>query len=177
MKRDSIAVFGSSQASPSSPTYRTARELGRELARLGAEIRCGGYGGVMEAVAAGGKEAGGRVVGCTIGWFLGTRTPCPDLTETHESQDLHARVRCLLQGARSAIALPGGIGTFNELFWVWTLLLHGREDAPDRLVLLDGAWDELLDLLDRRFEFGDAARKLVRVARTPAEAAKIAWNR
>jgi uncharacterized protein (TIGR00730 family) len=177
MKRDSVAVFGSSQASPSSPTYRTARELGRELARLGAEIRCGGYGGVMEAVAAGGKEGGGHVVGCTIEWFLGARTPCPDLTETRESQDLHARVRCLLEGARSAIALPGGIGTFNELFWVWTLLLHGRADAPDRLVLLDGAWDELLDLLDQRFEFGAAARKLVRVARTPAEAAEIAWSR
>jgi uncharacterized protein (TIGR00730 family) len=177
MKRDSVAVFGSSQAPPSSPIYRAARELGGELARLGAEIRCGGYGGVMAAVAAGGKEAGGRVVGCTIGWFLGTRTPCPDLTETQESQDLHARVRCLLQGARSAIALPGGIGTFNELFWVWTLLLHGREDAPDRLVLLGDVWDDLLDLLDRRFEFGDTARRLVRVARTPAEAAEIAWSR
>jgi hypothetical protein len=68
MKRDSVAVFGSSQAPASSPTYRAARELGRELARLGAEIRCGGYGGVMAAVAAGGKEAGGRVVGCTVQW-------------------------------------------------------------------------------------------------------------
>ena len=65
----------------------------------------------------------------------------------------------------------------NELFWVWTLLLHGRKDAPDRLVLLGELWDELLDLLDRRFEFGERARKLVRVARTPAEAAEIAWAR
>jgi uncharacterized protein (TIGR00730 family) len=176
MKRDAVAVFGSSQAPPSSPTYRTARDLGRELARLGAEIRCGGYSGAMSAVAAGGKEAGGRVVGCTIDWFADTRTPCPDLTEIQDSHDLHARVQCLLQGARSAIALSGGIGTFNELFWVWTLLLHGRKDAPGRLILLDGPWDELLDLLDRRFEFGEAARKLVRVASTPAEAADIAWN-
>jgi uncharacterized protein (TIGR00730 family) len=176
MKRDAVAVFGSSQTPPSSSAYRTARELGRELARLGAEIRCGGYSGVMAGVAAGGKEAGGRVVGCTIGWFADTRTPCPDLTETQDSQDLHARVQCLLQGARSAIALSGGIGTFNELFWVWTLLLHRRKDAPGRLVLLDGPWDELLDFLDRRFEFGEAARKLVHVARTPSEAAEIAWN-
>ena len=177
MKRDAVAVFGSSQALPSSPVYRSARELGWELARLGAEIRCGGYGGVMEAVAAGGKDAGGRIVGCTIGWFQGARTPCPDLTETQDSQDLHTRVQCLLRGARSAIALPGGIGTMNELFWVWTLLLHGPADAPDRLVLLGDAWEGLLDFLDDRFEFGPQARKLVRVARTAAEAAEIAWSR
>ena len=77
---------------------------------------------------------------------------------------------------RSAIALPGGIGTFNELFWVWTLLLHGRQDAPVRLVLLDGPWDELIDFLGRRFEFGEAARNLVRVASTPQEAAELAWT-
>jgi uncharacterized protein (TIGR00730 family) len=177
MKRDSVVVFGSSQAPESSATYGTARELGRELARLGAEIRCGGYGGVMAAVAAGGKEAGGRVVGCTVRWFSGSRTPCPDLTEVQEASDLHVRLQCLLQGARSAVALPGGIGTMNELFWVWTLLLHGRKDAPDRLVLLGEFWEELLDLLDRRFEFGEQARKLVRVVRTPAEAAEIAWAR
>jgi uncharacterized protein (TIGR00730 family) len=177
MKRDAVAVFGSSQAAPSSPTYRAARELGRELARLGAEIRCGGYGGVMEAVAAGGKEGGVRVVGCTIEWFAAVRTPCLDLTEVQEAPDLHVRVQCLLQGARGAVVLPGGIGTMNELFWVWTLLLHGRKDAPDRLVLLGEVWGELLDLLDHRFEFGEQARKLVRVARTPIEAAEIAWTR
>lgn len=171
---NAVAVFGSSRTPPSSPAYDTALELGRELARLGAEIRCGGYAGVMAAVAAGGKAAGGRVVGCTIGWFADTRTPCPDLTEIQDSQDLHARVRCLLQGVRSAIALPGGIGTFNELFWVWTLILHGH--GPGRLVLLGESWGELLDFLDRRFEFGEAARSLVRVASTPAEAAEIAWN-
>jgi uncharacterized protein (TIGR00730 family) len=177
MNRDAVAVFGSGQTPPSSSTYRNARELGRELARLGAEIRCGGYGGVMEGVAAGAKEEGGRVVGCTIGWFLGARTPCPDLTEVEDSPDLHARVECLLRGARSAIALPGGIGTFNELFWVWTLVLHGRKDAPDRLVLLADPWEALLDCLDRHFEFGERARALVRMARTPSEAAAIAWNR
>jgi uncharacterized protein (TIGR00730 family) len=176
MKRDAVAVFGSSQAPPSSGTYRTARELGLELARLGAEIRCGGYSGVMEAVAAGGKEGDARVIGCTIGWFADTRTPCADLSEIQDSRDLHERVQCLLHGARSAIALPGGIGTFNELFWVWTLLLHGRQDAPARLVLLDGPWDELLDFLGRRFEFGEAARNLVRVASTPQEAAELAWT-
>ncbi len=59
----SVAVFGSSRAAPESPTYNLARELGAALARRGAEVRCGGYAGVMAGVAEGARAAGGRVVG------------------------------------------------------------------------------------------------------------------
>ena len=74
MARDSVVVFGSSQAPRDSPHHRLAGELGAALARRGAVVRCGGYGGVMEAVASGAKSAGGRVVGCTLKWFAESRT-------------------------------------------------------------------------------------------------------
>ena len=176
MAKEAVAVFGSSQATPEAPHYRLAGELGRELALRGAEVRCGGYGGVMEAVATGVKQAGGKIVGCTLDWFRDTRIPFGGLDEIQESADLHERIDCLLRGARAAVVLPGGVGTLNELFWVWTLLLHDRDEGPQSLVLLGEPWEELLALLNRRFEFGDPILSLLQVALTPAEAAEIAWK-
>jgi uncharacterized protein (TIGR00725 family) len=169
----SIAVFGSSQAPPGSPAYGLASAVGRAIARRGLIVRCGGYAGVMEGVARGAREAGGRVVGCTIEWFADTRRPNPDLDEVHASPDLGSRLDCLLRGTRGAIVLSGGVGTLNELFWLWTLLSCDRGDGR-ALVVLGEPWRELLDLLVRRFEFPTGVRELVRIAADPEEAAAIA---
>ncbi|HEU4725445.1 MAG TPA: LOG family protein [Candidatus Eisenbacteria bacterium] len=174
MSAVSVAVFGSSQASNAAPHYRLAESLGRALAKRGAIIRCGGYGGIMEGVAAGAKTEGGRVVGCTLRWFAEARKPNSFLDEVHESPDLHARVRCLLGGTRAAIVLPGGVGTLNELFWVWTLLMFDRDDGPQGLVLLGDQWKELMDFLSRRFEVNDAVLSLITIARDPEDAARLA---
>jgi uncharacterized protein (TIGR00730 family) len=176
MTKTSVAVFGSSKAPRASPHYRTARELGAALARRGAVVRCGGYGGVMEAVTEGAIGAGGKVVGCTLAWYGETRVPFSELSEVVEAADLCERIQNLLAGTRGAVALPGGVGTLNELFWVWTLMTHDRDEDPDALVLLGEPWEELLDLLDQRFEFGPDLRGLVRVTRDPDEAAAIAWG-
>jgi len=176
MTKDSVVVFGSSQAPRDSPHYRLAAELGAALARRGAEVRCGGYGGVMEAVAAGVASAEGRVVGCTLGWFSESRVPNRHLDEVHETHNLHSRIECLLKGTRGAVVLPGGVGTLNELFWVWTLLLFDRDDGPQSIVLLGEPWEELLSLLSRRFEFPPPIRSLVTITRSAEEAASIAWG-
>lgn len=177
MTKTSVAVFGSSKAPRDSPHHRQARELGAALARRGAVVRCGGYGGVMEAVTEGARAAGGKVVGCTLAWYRETRVPHSELSEVIEAADLAERIQNLLAGARAAIVLHGGVGTLNELFWVWTLMTHDRDDiGPDALVLLGEHWNELLDLLDRRFEFGPDLRGLLRVAKDPEEAARIAWG-
>lgn len=128
----------------------------------------------MEAVAAGVKSAGGRTVGCTLKWFSEARGPNQHLDEVHEAPNLHARIECLLRATRAAVVLPGGVGTLNELFWVWTLLLFDRDDGPESIVLLGEPWEELMEVLARRFEFGTPIRSLVRLARTPEEAAEIA---
>lgn len=176
MTKTSVAVFGSSKAERDSPHHRMARELGAALARRGAIVRCGGYGGVMEAVTEGAIGAGGKVVGCTLAWYKETRVPSSGLSEVVEAADLCQRIKNLLAGTRAAIVLPGGVGTLNELFWVWTLMTHDRDEDPDSLVLLGDHWEELLDLLDKKFEFGPDLRGLLRVARDPEEAAAIAWG-
>jgi len=176
MTRDSVVVFGSSQAQRDSPHHRLAAKLGVALARQGAEVRCGGYGGVMEAVASGAKSAGGRVVGCTLGWFAESRAPNTHLDEVHEAADLHARIECLLRGSRGAVVLPGGVGTLNELFWVWTLLLFDRDEGPQSIVLLGEPWEELMAVLTGRFEFPKPIRDLVQLTRSADEAAAIAFG-
>ncbi len=168
-----VAVFGSSRAGPETPAYSLALDLGRALARRGAEVRCGGYGGVMEAVSRGAREGGGRVVGCTLAWPGESRGANPYLTEEIPCASLDARIAAILEGTRGAVALHGGVGTLNELLWLWTLLLHGRGDGR-ALVLLGEAYAELLDFLGRRFEVDARVRGLVRVARGAEEAAALA---
>jgi uncharacterized protein (TIGR00730 family) len=174
MAKDSVVVFGSSQARRDSPHFGLASELGAAIARRGADVRCGGYGGVMEAVASGAKSAGGRVIGCTLKWFAESRVSNSHLDEVHEAASLHARIECLLRGARGAVVLPGGVGTLNELFWVWTLLLFDRDEGPQSIVLLGEPWEELMAVLERRFEFPQPIRALVGHARTADEAAAMA---
>jgi uncharacterized protein (TIGR00730 family) len=173
MARDSVVVFGSSQASRESTHYRLAEDLGVALGKRGVEVRCGGYGGIMEAVAAGAKREGGTVFGCTLKWFAERRLPNSHLDQVHESANLHTRIECLLRGARGAVVLPGGVGTMNELFWVWTLLLFDRDEGPQSIALLGEPWAELLSLLGRSFEFDGPIRSLVSLAQTAEEAVAI----
>jgi len=176
MAKTSVAVFGSSQAPRNSPHYNVGVEVGSALARRGAVIRCGGYGGVMEAVASGAKAEGGTVVGCTLRWFGESRVPNTQLDEVNEAPDLAARLDCLLKDTRGAVVLHGGVGTLNELLWVWTLLMHDRDEGPESIALLGEQWEELLAFLTQRFEVAPPVRELVRVAATPDEAAAIAWG-
>jgi uncharacterized protein (TIGR00730 family) len=169
----SVAVFGSSRAARGSATYELARELGAALARRGASVRCGGYAGVMQGVAEGARSEGGRVVGCTIDWFEDSRTPNEHLDEVVPAADLPARIARLLEGASAAIALPGGIGTLNELFWVWTLLLHGKGEGR-KLIALGAPYLDLMQLLEQRFEVDPPIRDLVHLASSVDEAAELA---
>src|SRR5512142_346265 len=93
-----VAVFGSSRAGPETPAYSLALSLGRALARRGVEVRCGGYGGVMEAVSRGAREAGGRVVGCTLVWPGESRSANPHLSEEIPCTSLDARIAAILEG-------------------------------------------------------------------------------
>jgi uncharacterized protein (TIGR00730 family) len=169
----SVVVFGSSRAKVGSREYTRAVELGAALAHRAVEVRCGGYGGLMEAVSRGAREAGGRVVGCTLSWQGETRKPNGWLSEEIPSPTLEARIESMLRGSTAAIALHGGVGTLNELLWVWTLLLHGV-DSKRALVLLGDPYRELVEFLGKRFEVDGAARGLLRLAGTTEEAVSLA---
>ena len=143
MRRPLVAVFGGGTLVEADPEYELARDLGRALARAGADVMTGGYGGVMEAASRGCHEAGGHTIGVTVSMFDGRRDVNPWVKERVHTPDLFERLRQLVGRADGFVAVPGSVGTLAEVQLTWTLLcMSARPRAP--LVLLGGKWQEYL---------------------------------
>jgi len=170
--RPLIAVFGSSTAAQGDAAWTLGYDLGRELARAGADVMTGGYGGVMAACSRGAHEEGGQVIGVTVELFEARGPVNRWVTERVHTPDLYERLKVIVSRADGFITAPGSIGTLTELFLTWTLLsVRGRPMAP--LVLLGDHWHDYLDahrgphlVLPHLFEH-------VQVAATPAEATRL----
>ncbi|MEZ0072383.1 TIGR00725 family protein [Planotetraspora sp. GP83] len=106
-----VAVCGPGDCTPEEAA--TARTVGRLLAEHGAVVLCGGYGGVMAAVAAGAREAGGIVVGILSGRDrVGSS---PDLTVAIPTGMGEARNALIVRAADAVIVVGGSWGTLSEL--------------------------------------------------------------
>ena len=137
-----VSVFGSSQAQPGSPAYDEARLVGTLLAREGLTVCSGGYGGVMEAVSRGAKEAGGFVIGVTSKIFT-RRGANRWVDEEVQTETFIERLRILIAQGQGYLALKGGIGTLTEISLVWSLL-QTRSIPRGPFVLLRDPWEGLL---------------------------------
>ena len=144
-----IAVFCAA-AEGARPVYREmAGELGRKLAEHGIGLIYGGAKiGLMGAVADATLAAGGHVVG-VIPEVLVDKEICHDgLSELHVVDTMHTRKKLMGERADAFLAMPGGFGTFEELFEVlaWqTLKLHAK---PVVLLNIGGFYDSMLAFLD-----------------------------
>jgi uncharacterized protein (TIGR00730 family) len=170
-----IAVFGSSLPVEGEAAYAEARELGREIARRGAGVLCGGYGGVMEAVCRGAAEAGGSSVGVVL---AGRGAPNRFVTETIVAADLPERLRLLRDRPGAWIVLPRGLGTLLEVVWIAESIVKG-DARPRPLVLLGDFWRPMVETAIReasRGEGGEALERSVRRCATPAEAVEAALS-
>lgn len=131
----SIAVLGSSRAGPDGPDYQNALAIGREIARRGGRVVCGGYGGVMEAVCRGASEANGT----SLGVLLEDGEPNRWVSEAVRVPDLGARLRRLSDESSAAIFLPRGLGTLLEITWMAESIAKGHV-SPRPLVFLGLFW-------------------------------------
>ncbi len=113
-------TFGASKVEDEK-LYKEGIELGKFLAKKGYIVKCGGYGGLMEAVSKGVREAGGEVIGITLKQFENIRDKNPYLTKKIVANDLYERLKLLIEGSEVFIVQKGSIGTLNELFMVWAL--------------------------------------------------------
>ncbi len=105
-----VAVIGGGEADPA--TLELARQTGREIARLGGVLLCGGLGGVMAAAAQGVQEAGGVSIGILPD---GDRSRAnPYLTYTIATNMGHARNMIIAHSADALIAIDGSYGTISE---------------------------------------------------------------
>ena len=138
------------------PAYVTAaRRVGQVLAKRGLNVVYGGgQVGLMGEVADAALEAGGRVIGVIPEFLALKEIAHMELSELHVVQSMHARKAKMVQLSQGFIALPGGIGTMEELFEIWTWGQLGQHRHPVGLMNVDGYYDDLVSFLDKMTDQG-----------------------
>lgn len=168
-----ICIFLGSEPG-NSPAYASATEaMGRELAERGITCVYGGSDtGLMKLLADSALEAGGKVVGVTVTALRDKEIYHPGLTEIHVVPTMHERKQLMADLSDGFVALPGGIGTFEEFFEVYTWAKLGFHSKPCGLLNINNYYaplDALLDNAEREGFLPSAYRDLVIRADTPAE--------
>lgn len=144
-----ICVFlGSS--SGTSPRYaEAARNFGALLARRGIGLVYGGGSiGLMGQVADGASSAGGEVIGVIPEALRAREVDHDALTALHVVKTMHERKALMAELSDGFVALPGGIGTFEELFEAWTWSQLGYHAKPCGLLNVSGFFDAMSVLMD-----------------------------
>ena len=131
-----IAVIGTGTCEEGSEPWEFAQEVGRRLAQAGAVVVCGGRTGVMEAVAAGAREAGGTVIGVLPGQDPAEANPhCTYVIATGLGQ---ARNLAVVSSGEAVIAIGGEWGTLSEIAFARSV---GRTVAALASWALEGQGD------------------------------------
>jgi hypothetical protein len=126
-----------------------ARALGTAIGRRGWQlVYGGGRAGLMGEVAEATLASGGRVVGVIPVSLMKLEVGHAGLTELHVVDTMHQRKQMMAERSHAFIAMPGGIGTFEELFEVWTWRHLGYHDRPLGLLDAEGYWAPMVKFLD-----------------------------
>ena len=145
-----ILVFCASSASCERHFHDAAETLGRAVARAGHTVVYGGGAkGSMGSLADGALAEGGNVVGILPHFMRELEWAHPGITELRLVDDMQSRKRLMLDSADAIVALPGGSGTFEELFEAITSKRLGLSRHPIVIVNQRGFYDPLFELLER----------------------------
>lgn len=151
----SLCIYCGSSSGDRPAYAAAAAELGRTLAARGIELVYGGAQvGLMGRVADAALAAGGRVIGVIPQQLMRKELAHHSLTALHVTASMHERKQKMAELAEGFIALPGGIGTFEELFEIWTWSQLGMHGKPCGLFNVDGYYDELVRFLDHATAHG-----------------------
>lgn len=151
----SVCVFCGSNPG-NDPVYAAgARAMGAEIARRGLTLVYGGGAvGLMGIVANAALEAGGEVHGVIPKALRDKEVGHNDLTRLEIVDTMHTRKARMAELSDGFIAMPGGIGTFEELFEIWTWGQLGIHGKPLGLLNVASFYDPLATFLDRTVEAG-----------------------
>ena len=169
-----VCVFCGSSA-PADPRYRdAARALGALVARRGVDLVYGGGSvGLMGELADAALGHGGRVIGVIPAGLFAREVGHTGLTELHQVASMHERKQLMYDLSDAFVALPGELGTLEELAEVATWSQLGLHSKPVVLLDVDGFWDPLVSQLDRMAGAGllkPANRDLIQRTRSAEEA-------
>lgn len=143
-----VTVFGSARFGRDHPYYALGQLVGHRLADIGFTVMTGGGPGLMEAANRGAREAGGRSVGCNIA-LPHEQEPNAFLDQWVTCRYFFVRKVLLFKYSYAFIALPGGVGTIDELFEAFTLIQSGKIQQFPMILMGTAYWRPLTDLLQR----------------------------
>ncbi len=148
-----ICVFGASSSTIGEHYKKAAEELGRKIAQNGHSLIYGaGASGVMGAVAQGAHENGGKITGVVPDFFeqedMGVDGRIfQNCTELIKTDTMRERKRIMEDMADAFIVAPGGIGTFEEFFEIFTLKQLERHNKAIAIFNINGYYDAMFDML------------------------------
>lgn len=151
MKNNRICVFAGSNSGARCEYTEAASVLGKELARRGIGLVFGGgRTGLMGAVADAALAQGGEVIGVAPSFLMDKESKIihEQLTQLHVVGSMHERKALMFKLSACFVALPGGIGTFEEILEVLTWKQLGLHDRPCAVLNVNGYFDRFLDVLD-----------------------------
>ncbi len=136
-KRKVIGVYGSANSAENSPDWQDGYRVGQLIAQAGHAVLTGGYGGMMGAASQGGADAGGHVIGVTVGLFRERGLlPNPYLHEEIHLPTLAERLNYVITTPDAYVIMRGGVGTLAELGIIWSL--SQVAELPMRPIVLVG---------------------------------------
>ena len=151
----SITVYCSSSSTLPQPYYRAGEELGAAIARNGWALVYGGNRiGLMATVADAARAAGGKVIGVTPQLMVDHGIGDDHCDELVVTAGMRERKALLEQRGDAFVALPGGLGTFEELFEVLVGRLLGYHDKPSVLLNIAGYYDRLIAAVEHGISEG-----------------------
>ena len=145
----SLCVYCGSRPGKLESFTQTAKAVGEWIGQhKGQLVYGGGNNGLMGIVAAATQQAGGRVVGIIPHALAEMELARDDCDEFYLVDNMHQRKQMMAERADAFLALPGGIGTFEEFFEVWTWRQLGYHNKPIGLLNVDGYYDGLLAFMN-----------------------------
>jgi hypothetical protein len=148
-KINAVCVYCGSSPGTEPAFVEAAEKLGRILAENGVRLIYGGGSvGLMGAVAEAVIEHGGEVTGIIPEFLTKREQPRRLAQELIVTRDMHERKRTMFERADAFVALPGGLGTLEELVEQLTWVQLGRHKKPILIANINGYWDPLLALVE-----------------------------
>jgi uncharacterized protein (TIGR00730 family) len=145
---NALCVYCGSNTGTDPAFVKTAQDFGRILAESGIRLVYGGGSiGLMGAIASSVIEHGGHVTGVIPEFLTVAERPQRLAQELIVTRDMHERKRTMFERADAFVALPGGLGTLEELVEQMTWAQLGRHKKPILVANVNGFWDPLLALI------------------------------
>jgi len=179
-KVNTITIYASSSPQIASIYFEAAKDLGERMAMLGiACINGGGCNGLMAAVTDAVLANGGKVFGIIPQFMVENGWLHPGIKEVVVAADMHERKQTMARKADACIALPGGVGTLEELLEIITWKQLGLYVNPVIILNINGFYDSLLMMLrkmDAEHFLHHRENDMWMVANTPEEALNLIFE-